>query len=218
MVMHSRNHEGIFMKQVICNKRGVSVVELIIYTLISALVLGLFVFLLWRTRMVHEQQNVEITYQASFAKICEQLGRDLAGCRSCLVQNMTESDTSLFIERFEGDITYDVQLEAGKIIRNTASGPSVFAFKGERKRFLKYVGFTRYADNANTLGFKVKLETVPPIELSHDFSIRISVDNSGFFKEPKLDEREREKEAKAGIGTPPDPGCPRPNHPSAPGR
>ncbi|MBU1108957.1 MAG: hypothetical protein KKB51_19925 [Candidatus Riflebacteria bacterium] len=190
------------MKQVICSRRGMSVVELVLYALVASLILGFFIFFFWRTRRVHEQQNLEIIYQGSFAKICEQLERDLSGCKSWELQNVMGSDTFLLITRLEGDITYDAKFETGDIKRNMKESSSTFSFKGEREGFLKYIGFAEYPDKPNILSLKIDLETVPPIKLTHDFSVRISAnDDSGFFRgTPDLHDPEIEAGAKAGIG------------------
>ncbi len=167
-----------------------SLIELLFYIMVSSLIVAFFVFFFWRTRRMHEQQNLEITYQGSFARLCEQLERDVAGCKEWRIQNVIGSSTSLFIDRLDGEITYDVNFDSGDIIRGRSDGLVYFPFRGEREGILKTLVFATESQNLNAIHLKIELKTVPEIVFTHDFTARISKDRAeGFFDTPRLDER-----------------------------
>lgn len=207
MVMCFQNPDGISVKPAFSNRRGMSIVELTIYSLVASLVLAFFIFMFWRTRRVHVQQNIEVDSQRSFAMIREQLERDLTGCRSWEIPqdpNAPEAaelrlGNSLAIERIEGRIYYNICTGTGDITRNMEGNVSVYPFKCEQEDAQKSLEFVLDPNTVNTLSLKVELKTVPPIKLAHNFSVRIS-DRSkeGFF--PETDLKPREPEASAGIG------------------
>lgn len=149
---------------------------------------------------MHERQTVEFVYQNSFTNLCDQLERDLAGCKSWGIQNTLGSNTSLFVERIEEQITYDVCFETGNIIQRRKDGEILFPFKGERDEgAVKTMRFVANPHKANELNLKIELKTEPAIVFAHDFSVRISADNiPGFFLDPEL--KERKSGAEAHIG------------------
>lgn len=178
------------MRRCSSGRRGISVVELTLYAMVGSFMLAFFLLFFSRTWRTHEQQNLEITYQGSFNRLCEQMERDLTGCKSWEIHDVVGSSTSLSIDRFDGQITYDVRFEKGEIVRRHLKGDSVFPFKGERPGILKTLDYITDADRPAALTLKIGLATVPEIELTHDFIARISVDNvSGFFEEVDLEER-----------------------------
>ncbi len=209
------------MRPISPGKRGMSLVELTLYALVAGIILAFFIFFFWRTGRTHEQQSLEMSYQGSFTKLCEQLERDLSGCRSWKIQNVGGLNTSLSIDRIEGAITYDLQFEAGEINRHLNGRNSTFAFKGERHGILKMLEFIGDPIRANALTLKIELKTIPVIELSHEFSVRISADTTpGFFQEAQLEERGADAfigqpnpapSAVPPAGSPKYPGCPRPD-------
>lgn len=218
MVMRFQNPDGITVKPAFSDRRGMSIVELSIYALVASLVLAFFIFMFWRTRRVHEQQNIEVDSQRSFAMIREQLERDLAGCRSWEIPedpNAPETvalrvGNSLSIERIEGRIYYNISTVTGDINRNMEGNVSVYPFKCEQEDVQKSLEFVLDPNTVNTLSLRVELKTVPPIKLAHNFSVRISDSgNKGFF--PETDLKPREPEASAGIGqdSKPKSSCPR---------
>ncbi len=177
------------MKQVLNKKRGMSLIELFFYMMVSCLIVAFFVYSFWRIRKTHEQQNLEMSYQGSFARLCDQLERDLAGCRSWQIQNVVGSSTSLFVERLDGQIAYDVNFDTGDIIRGRSDGSLFFPFKGEREGILKTMIFATDSQNLNAIYLKIELKTVPEIALTHDFTARISKNREeGFFGTPLLEE------------------------------
>lgn len=205
------------MRRFALSRRGISIVELALYAMVGSFLLAFFLSFFSRTWRTHEQQSLEITYQGSFNRLCEQMERDLTGCKLWRIEDAVGSNTSLLIERLDGDITYDVRFDTGEIFRHHKGGDSVFPFKGERAGIIKTLEFVGYPDRPNVLHLKIELKTVPVIELTHDFTARISADNvSGFFEKVDLEE----KGATAVIGgtkTPPPPVPPsKPSH-SCPG-
>lgn len=175
-----------------------TIIELFIITLVGSIFLWFFVTFFWRTGKVHQQQTLEMFYQRTFAKLCDQLEKDLSGCLDLSIQPMI-GYTSLQVNRIGSEtFLYTANLETGLISRESKDHFINFEFKGERKGVLKRVDFIKDADNPNGLRLKIELKTVPPIELSQDLSVRISADivNNGFFENPKLDERK----ASAAIG------------------
>ena len=179
------------MKPASNNKLGMSLVELLFYVMVASLIVAFFVSFFWRTRRMHEQQTLEIAYQGSFAKLCDQLEKDLTGCIEWKIQDVVGSNSSLFIERLnDEEITYDVNFEAGGIIRGRSDGSVFFPFRGEREGILKTLAFATDSQNLNALHLKIELKTVPEITLTHDFTVRISKDKAkgGFFDTPILDE------------------------------
>ncbi|PKL46067.1 MAG: hypothetical protein CVV42_17830 [Candidatus Riflebacteria bacterium HGW-Riflebacteria-2] len=166
--------------------------ELCIYALVASLILSFFIFMFWRTRRMHERQNVELVYQNSFTNLCNQLEKDLAGCNEWKIQNTIGSSTSLFIGRIQGEIVYDARPETGDIVRIRKDGEVKYPFKGERESTLKTMEFVASPHKANYLNLKVELLASPSIEFSHEFSVRVSVDKNkavGFFENPELKER-----------------------------
>lgn len=181
-----------FMRSNYSTKHGMTIVEMFIVAFVASILLLFFVSFFGRTRKVHEQQTLEIVYQRTFTKLCEQLERDLTGCMKWDIQNMV-GYTSLEVKRLEDVVfLYTVNLETGLISRELNGISKDFPFKGEKKGILKRVDFIQDTDNPNGLRLKIELKTVPPIELSQDFLVRISEDKvkEGFFDETVvLDER-----------------------------
>ena len=170
-------------------KRGMSLLELCLFTLVGGLVLGFVVFFFWRTRRIHEQQTLELTYQNSFTRLCDRMEKDLTGCRSWEIKAVAGASDSLVVDRIEGPIVYDIRFEAGEIVRAQGGEVSSFEFRGEREGLLKYLEFIG-SRGARTLGLRIGLKTSPAIDFSHDFTVRISADKvPGFFDNPQLEER-----------------------------
>jgi len=193
-----------------------TIVELMLYALVAGIVLAFFIMFFSRTRRVHDRQSLEVVYQGSFTKLCEQLEKDLAGCRSWKVRSAGEATASLAIARGEkGLITYDVQYDTGEIVRNatglstdplngeragigeaknpSASNISLFTFRGEQQGVLKVLEFTAPATTSNILELKIELQATPAIVFTHVFSIRVSNgahESSGYFEEPKFEDVE----------------------------
>lgn len=198
-------------------RRGISIVELTLYALVGSFMLAFFLFFFSRTWRTHEQQNLEITYQGSFNRLCEQMERDLTGCKSWKIEDAVGSNTSLIIDRLGGEITYHVRFETGEIVRLHPKGDSTFPFRGERPGILKTLDYVRYSDRPAALTLKIGLATVPEIELTHDFTARISADTvSGFFENVDL-EKEGATAVIGGTKSQPSPAPPsKPAH-SCPG-
>ncbi len=164
-----------------------SMVELLLYALVASMIVTCILYFLSRTWRMQEQQTLEMSYQASFTKLCEQLEKDLTGCSEWKVQGVVGTGTSLFIARNDDQITYDVRFDTGEIIRTARERLSSFPFRGERKGILKKLEFVGISRRMDAMHLKVELRTTPPIEFSHDFAIRLSVHSSpGYFKEPQL--------------------------------
>jgi hypothetical protein len=179
------------MKHILQQKRGMTVTELTLYALVAGIFLAFFILFFWRTRRLHEQQTLGLSYQGSFARLCDQLEKDLAGCRLWRTSGEVGTSSTLLIDR--GDnliITYDIQMGTGEIVRNMQEIRTIFPFRGEKEVFLKTLEFARPQDNPNSLSLKIGLKTTPPIELSHDFFIRVSVHkNPGYFDEADLSKK-----------------------------
>ena len=184
-------------------RRGISIGERTLDGLVGSVMLAFFLFFFSRTWRTHEQQSLEITYQGSFNGLCEQMERDLTGCMSWRIEDAVGSNTSLIIDRIGGEIRYDVRFETGEIVRLHPKGESTFPFRGERPGILKTLDYVRYADRPAALTLKIGLATVPEIELTHDFTARISADTvPGFFENVDL---EKEGATAAIGGTKPQP-------------
>ncbi|MFZ2960926.1 MAG: hypothetical protein WA705_28945 [Candidatus Ozemobacteraceae bacterium] len=184
----------ISMRPILKYKRGMTIVELTLYALVAGLVLAFFIFFFWRTRRMHEQQALEVAFQGSFIKLCDQLEKDLTGCKE--VPQVVGTPTSLIIKRVgvkdPMTITYDVRLEIGEIVRNMEGRLFAFPFRGEREGILKTIEFTKTPNRSKPLNLKIGLNTVPPIEFSHDFPIRVSDSShreTGYFDVPDLGKR-----------------------------
>lgn len=216
VAMRFQNPDEITAKPAFGDRRGMSIVELSIYALVASLVLAFFIFMFWRTRRVHEQQNIEVDSQRSFAMICEQLERDLAGCTEWRFQEYATASeaaelqigSSLFIYRIEGRIFYNICTETGDITRNMGEDVVVYPFKCDQEGAQKSLKFFLEPDTLNTLSLKIELKTVPPVKLAHKFSVRISADNNEkFFTETQLNERVPEASAGIGPGAKPKQNC-----------
>lgn len=174
------------------NRRGITIVELCIYALVASLILGFFVFLFSRTRKAQEQQVLEMDCQRSFISLCQRVEKDLTGCKKWTIQEIQGKNTmsSLFIVRIKEQITYDANLEKGYVIRKTENGAAKFSFKGKRKVKLKTLAFSTVPNMKDTINLKIRLQGIPPIELSHNFIAHVRSDTvKGFFKEKKLNEQ-----------------------------
>lgn len=172
---------------IIQTRRGMTLVEMSLYALVASILLACILFFFWRTWRMQQQQTLEMTYQGSFTNLCERLERDLTGCREWKVQGTVGTGSSLFIERNDGQITYDVRFDTGEIVRSTGRNVFAFPFRGERQGVLKTLEFSAASQRRDAMHLRIELKTTPPIELSHDFSIRFSVHKSaGYFEEPQL--------------------------------
>ncbi|MBF0546791.1 MAG: hypothetical protein HQM08_20290 [Candidatus Riflebacteria bacterium] len=165
---------------------GFTVIELFFCLLIVGVIGGLFLTFFKKISTQHQSAaDIEVA-QSSFIKLCEELNKDLSGCKSFTITPSGSGFYSLAIQRSDCQIAYEFDPTAGsakRTLQNDVWQYKFFHGKPVPTDFSLQEG----GSNPNkTVTFSIRVHFEPLIEINRLFKVRLTTSDGGFFQTPTI--------------------------------